>query len=166
MSNSSIDKTILSNLGTFANLAVTGTSTFTGDVTFLAGATGAGVNIAHHYEERSSTSASSTTVVTGLGFQPKAVIAFGGISGTYAASVGFQVGSGSANDCVYISWSTNGVGPEISTGRAIRVSENGGTGQQTGYIGTYSSTGFSVVWASAGTPGGAYTIKMSYLAIG
>lgn len=166
MSNSSIDKTILNNITSLSTLTVAGTSTFSGDVTFSSGVTGAGLSVAHHYEERSTTSASSTTVVTGLGFQPKAVIAFGGVSGTYAASVGFQVGSGIANDCIYMSWSTATGGIEISTARVIRVSENGGTGQQDAYIGTYSSTGFSVVWASAGTPGGAYTIKMSYLAIG
>jgi len=110
---------------------------------------------------RDLTLTASTQAITGVGFEPSAVIFFAGIATQDEMSIGMSMVSaeGSVND-------RNGVGAgtwDVSTARVMIASESSGVNSLVDMT-SLDADGFTLTWAKNGSPAGTYTIN--YLAIG
>ncbi len=110
---------------------------------------------------RDLTIASGTQAVTGVGFQPKAVLLFAAISSSATMSIGFDDATThtSITDRQIVSadqW-------EIDAATyAIKV-YTGATDSYTGYVSALGADGFTITWAKVNSPTG--TLTINYLAI-
>mgnify|MGYP001605975322 CR=1 FL=1 len=103
--------------------------------------------------------ASGTQAVTGVGFQPTAIICFASISTTTAASWGMS--DGPTNGCIldFFQTTADTYAPNTVLIELLVTSAN----FYIGSISTFDSDGFTISWTKTGTPTGTATIK--YLAL-
>lgn len=95
--------------------------------------------------------ASGTQAVTGVGFQPKAVILLGGVTvGSARFSVG--VDTAAARGMLYVNSSSF----VTNTGESIRLTD--GTNFYDGRIATMDADGFTITWTRTASPTGTATI--------
>ncbi len=103
--------------------------------------------------------ASGTQAVTGVGFQPAAIICFANIGATAPASWGMSDGTthGSVLDFHTVIASTYANGTNL-----IQIQVTGADVYQ-GVLSSFDSDGFTISWTKTGTPTGTATIR--YLAL-
>lgn len=101
---------------------------------------------------RDLTVASGTQAVTGVGFQPTAIIFVYAINGTPQEGVGFADSSKAGRNRNYLT----GPGWFVGT-NAITASPSSGN-YQTGDVSTYDSDGFTISWSKTGAPTGTLTV--------
>ena len=107
---------------------------------------------------RDTSLASGTQAVTGVGFQPKAVIFFAAQATSTEASWGFAVGA--VLKCISDDKSTAGF-YGVSDDMIIAEETDGGNVYRGTGI-TYDAGGFTVTWTKTGTPTG--TLEIQYIA--
>lgn len=110
---------------------------------------------------RDTSVATGTQAITGVGFQPKAIIFLGGQDASSEVSWGVTDGTteGAISD-------SNPVGAAqyiVDTLRCIYITEGSGV-SYTGDISSLDSDGFTISWVKGGSPTGITTVN--YLAIG
>ena len=108
---------------------------------------------------RDSSSGAGTQAVTGVGFQPTAVLFLASISGAGMASIGFQDSDLAKMSLVDRQLMTaddwdSGAWNNDSINIVFASSVNYG-----GSITAYASDGFTVTWAARGSPSGTITIR-------
>jgi hypothetical protein len=109
---------------------------------------------------RDSATASGTQAITGVGFQPKAVIFTGSKSGTLqVVYVAFTDGT---NDGQTYSRELETSGSRVTNGGLFQFHQSGSGNYNSGGL-TLDSDGFTISWTKAGTNSG--TITIEYLAI-
>ena len=109
---------------------------------------------------RDTTVASGTQAVTGVGFQPKAVIFIAVVSGTARASIGVDIRTAQGG----ISDDHNTIADTWNVLSAYSIFlESGGGANYGGEISTLGADGFTVTWTKTGNPTGTATI--TYLAL-
>ncbi len=101
---------------------------------------------------RDMTTATGTQAVTGVGFQPTAIIFVGAISGTAQEFVGFADSSKAGRNRNYLTSSGWFVGAQ-----AISCSVSSGN-YQVGDVSTYDADGFTISWIKSGAPTGTLTV--------
>lgn len=110
---------------------------------------------------RDITAATGSQTVSGVGFQPRAIIILATCDGnTRGASWGLS--DGLKSYCM--SWQGIDAYQQITTSYLIQVLESGGTPGQYATIGNFNSDGFSLNWTKVGAPG-AGTLEYIYLAL-
>ncbi len=102
--------------------------------------------------------ASGTQAVTGVGFQPTAIICLANISGANQASWGAS--DGTTNGCV-LDFNSAVAATYAINANLIHVQF--AADAYTGVISTFDADGFTISWTKTGTPTGTATIK--YLAL-
>lgn len=107
---------------------------------------------------RDTSTASGTQAVTGVGFQPRAVIFLANQSGTKEMSVG--VDDGTTKGCVYQQTTAGNFGVNAN---AIVADESSGVNNYIGSISSLDSDGFTISWTKTGSPTG--TLSVYYLAL-
>ncbi len=99
--------------------------------------------------------ASGTQAITGVGFQPTAIVCFANIAASSAASWG--VSDGSTNG------STTDINPAVpgaySNNTNLITVVVTGADNYVGVISTFDADGFTISWTKTGTPTGTATIK-------
>lgn len=108
---------------------------------------------------RDTSTASGTQAVTGVGFQPKAIIFLASVSTSTRQSAGFSDGSGEGS--LYNAYGLT-VGAWNPVGLAIRMLTNG-SDIYDGAVSALGSDGFTITWTKSGSPTGTATIY--YLAL-
>jgi hypothetical protein len=108
---------------------------------------------------RDISTATGTQAITGVGFQPTAILIFGGVTGSAAISAGFSDGSthGGLSNGHLASADTWAV----LTTELIRINQGSGNFYD-GTISAFGADGFTVSWTKNGTPTG--TATLGYLA--
>lgn len=89
-----------------------------------------------------------TTVITGVGFQPRQVIFFASITGTPAGSWGWDDGTTST----MMAQLNNGNANPIGATPAAALLQDGSSNQTRLIIASFSSDGFTVTWAVPFSP--------------
>lgn len=104
-------------------------------------------------------SVTGTQAVTGVGFRPKALLAFAAINLTSAASFGFSDGSTNLflNDLTSFAQNTWQIGSTFSVVLTVTSS-----GQSTATLSSFDADGFTLTWNKTNLPTGTATIN--YLA--
>jgi hypothetical protein len=106
---------------------------------------------------RDLSTATGTQAITGVGFQPKALILVGATEGTRASTWGFTDGTSK----YYMGYQTDGTKMNPSTG-GIGELGDGATHYNVISLSSFDSGGFTVTWTKAGSPTG--TGNMGYIA--
>lgn len=99
---------------------------------------------------RDMTAASGNQSVTGVGFVPRSILFFGGITSsfTFASVVGSSgIAGGASNDAI------NGAGINASIFLRVQNSTS-----QAGQIASFDADGFTITWSKGGLPTGTATI--------
>lgn len=111
---------------------------------------------------RNMAAASTTQVITGVGFRPKRVKFYMGTT-TAGSNVQYSVGedNGTYATCVYDSSAVTGATNALDNTKSIRSQGSGGN--QTGLISAFSDDGFTITWTLTGA-GVAATQTISYVA--
>lgn len=109
---------------------------------------------------RDISTATGTQAVTGVGFQPKAVIVIANTNTTAKTSIGFTDGTSQGVIHDYQEESADGWG--VSSSYTIFVVHGSGV-YYSGSITTLGADGFTVSWTKTGSPTG--TLSCNYLAI-
>jgi hypothetical protein len=109
---------------------------------------------------RDISTATGTQAIIGVGFQPTAILIFGGVTGSAAISAGFSDGSthGGLSNGHLASADTWAV----LTTELIRINQGSGNFYD-GTISAFGADGFTVSWTKNGTPTG--TATLNYLAL-
>lgn len=109
---------------------------------------------------RDTAAATGNVAYTGVGFKPRAIIIFGGISGGSRASWGLDTSldRGSIYDNFNAVADTWGIAGTFSI-----FMESGAGNQHAGKILTFDSDGFTISWTKTGTPSS--TADFFYLAL-
>jgi len=105
---------------------------------------------------RDTATATGTQSVTGVGFQPSAVIFFAAVNNGSRASWGVDIGD-SAGGRVSDDHNTGADTWAVGTGATI-FAESGGGNQYSGFISAFGADGFTVSWTRTGVPTGTLTI--------
>ncbi len=128
-------------------------------------ATGFGSGIYSGTLSRDSAAATATVAYTGIGFQPKALIAFSTVSNVDQISWGLDDGITGVSQYDYNygvagSWANAGA---TGTSPSILPREEAAV-WQSGYITSWDSDGFTIQWTKTGSPTG--LIIVQYMVIG
>jgi hypothetical protein len=112
---------------------------------------------------RSTTTATGTQAITGVGFQPTSIIFIANITSDEACSIGVDnlSATGSVGD---LGNTTAGVWATLAS---VSILIRTGSGSTTNYVGTISSfdsDGFTVTWTKAASAVEGLTIVIKYLA--
>src|SRR3990167_3233485 len=101
---------------------------------------------------RDTSAATSNVSYTGLGFTPKAILAFGSRAGTVANAIGFAENTGTAEATEW--YSSGGAGfYSIGTNLLILI-EAGGVNYTNIAVASYDTDGFTATITKAGSPTG------------
>lgn len=107
---------------------------------------------------RDTTLDSGTQEVTGVGFQPKAIIFFAYQDSADEGSWGFDDGT-TAGEMTKLDWS----GAGLLSGAAYSIEDQDSSGNSYyGKINSFDTDGFTIVWEKNGSPSG--TLVIRYLA--
>lgn len=108
---------------------------------------------------RTQDAADGNQAITGVGFTPKAVLFFGGVSGAESRSIGVDDGTNHYVDVVATT-----AAHVNDTSYSIKTLDNGSWDEK-GRITSMDSDGFTIAWTKGGSPVSA-TITIFYLALG
>jgi hypothetical protein len=106
---------------------------------------------------RDTSLASGTQAITGVGFQPKVIIFFGGEGSTDEMSWGWSDGTS------HTAWASDGANYGPRTGAAIADLQNSSIDMYEGSVQSMDADGFTISWTKTGSPTG--TININYLAL-
>ncbi len=112
---------------------------------------------------RDVSTASGTQAITGIGFQPKAVILIAGIAAANNEAVSIGVDDGTTGICIFNGGNDSANTWGFETAKSISIHPSAAGNNATASVTTLGADGFTLTWVKTGSPTGTYNI--GYLCI-